>query len=364
MKIKSQLIITLVFLMALTTHLSAADMDPRNDKIDNSPTLTTTTLTTTSLVTTTLTITEKNEFSENDKNPSLSPSITHENTRNLSVRNILHDISNSSIVNLTLQNTGIDDRFLREFANSPSIQSIRTLNLPNNNIGDEGAIAISRTDHLPNLEIVDLSDNHISGDGIFELFSSEKFVGKLRSLKLNNNFINDSMLEKIKDICIINKLEALYLQNPAPSPMNVLRKRIGDIGAQHIASAPSLSNLKILDLSGNEITSDGMASLLPVNPKALPKFELSNLGLSSTKIDDRALVYISLSPHKLVLANLSYNNFTKTGFEVLQTYITHCRKDTDKLTTLLLKKTNLGKGYYRGGFEEILKQKRIDLQFE
>ena len=129
----------------------------------------------------------------------------------------------------------VDDAMLEEFNALHSLTSLSLYDSPR--ITDAGLGTLSR---LPRLEYLGLNGLQVTGRGIAPLV-------QIRTLQVGScPNVDDSMLEAIQD------LDDLY-------DLSVTNSAVTDAGIRHLAGLPKLRRL---NLSGSEITDEGLATLV------------------------------------------------------------------------------------------------------
>jgi len=104
-----------------------------------------------------------------------------------------------------------------EIMQAPHLAEVRELDLCGNDLGNGGMMLITRSPYLEQLESLDLSFNALSGPGLRLLAESGK----------------------------LSRLQALYLNDNG---------RINHVGIESLARTARLSQLRVLDLSGNDLS--------------------------------------------------------------------------------------------------------------
>jgi Ran GTPase-activating protein (RanGAP) involved in mRNA processing and transport len=147
-------------------------------------------------------------------------------------------------------------------------------------IENDGAVALSRTDALRRLERIEFRGNRITPPEAQTLLRGRNF-DSVRELAMGWNDIADAGVEAIADAPYLGQLRELCLENnsiggegveylvrqPAIADLEILRlynnasAGMGDSVAVAIAESPYMSNLKLLDLSGNPVSSVGKEAL-------------------------------------------------------------------------------------------------------
>lgn len=239
----------------------------------------------------------------------------------------------SLIDKLILRDLRVDNEGLASFA---AYTGLETLALTATRIDDEG---LQHLKAFPRLRVLDLADTELNGTG----FKADINLTALEDLNVSGTRLNDSTVQflpnldrlrrlnlrctyitdnALKDLAGAYNLEALFLGNctgefgdvPYQSFVRYFSNRASSTrtyitgrGFHHLAN---LSGLKMLDLSGTDISDDFMAelSVLPAlieldisntmitdsGVAALPEMlKLRRLNLNGTAISDSSLVLLS-----------------------------------------------------------------------
>lgn len=230
----------------------------------------------------------------------------------------------------------LGDIFFQKLNKTTKIQKI---NLSKNNLTDKAGIKIISVLNNTNIAVIDLSANQLS-DVVFIEFA--KYLDQLvvRAVNWNNNKIlgNSSMTEFFKNLPF-SKLKELFLANnqlssefammlaqklikPQP-PLKNLGKTLSRDEARALRKSKPNTELSVVDLSNNQITTTAAKSLCQV--LGATKIKINDLDLENNPIDSSQLDIISCRqvlasseiffPENSTLAN---NNFSVRPVEYLQ----------------------------------------------
>ncbi|GAA0183702.1 GTPase-activating protein [Lithospermum erythrorhizon] len=193
--------------------------------------------------------------------------------------------SQSSLEELFLMNNGISEEAAKAVAELvPSTDKLRVLHFHNNMTGDEGAMAIAEiVRRAPLLENFRCSSTRVGSEGGIALSEALGTFSNLRKLDLHDNMFGIEVGVSLSQALTKHQnLSELYL-----SYLN-----LEDEGAIAIANAlkDSAPSLEILEMAGNDITSEAasaLASCIGVMPS------LTKLNLSENELKDDGAIQIS-----------------------------------------------------------------------
>lgn len=120
---------------------------------------------------------------------------------------------------------------------SHTFPRLRALHLAHNPLGDEGAAAIARCSRLDRLETLELQDTNLGTAGFHALAESLNFR-RLRSINLSQSRPSPAAIEFILDAV-------------QPTTLRLNDCHLTDGAVSILASASTLSNLRILELQGS-----------------------------------------------------------------------------------------------------------------
>jgi hypothetical protein len=241
-------------------------------------------------------------------------------------------LANLSRLAVTVGEKHFTDADATSIANAPHFSGLRVLQLTCNAIGPDGAGALAASPYLRNLEFLSLAKNPIrsSGaaalagsanlsrlsfldlwftelhDGILALASSPH-LGQVRTLFLDQNDLGPDALLALAASPFLNSLSALDLADNA----------CGLEGLRSLAESPLLSQLRALDLAWSVFEEgDEAAEILSASPGSAG---LRVLGLSGEEMTDRGALALASSTYlgQLWRLALHSNHFTEVGEEAL-----------------------------------------------
>ncbi|KAJ7972795.1 RAN GTPase-activating protein 2 [Quillaja saponaria] len=192
--------------------------------------------------------------------------------------------SQNNLEELYLMNDGISEEAAKAVCELiPSTERLRVLHFHNNMTGDEGAIAISQiVKRSPALEDFRCSSTRVGADGGIALAEALGTCTHLKKLDLRDNMFGlEAGVALSKSISAFADLREVYL-----SYLN-----LEDGGAEALATAlkESAPSLEVLDMSGNDITAKGAASLAAcISAKQF----LTKLSLSENELKDEGAILI------------------------------------------------------------------------
>ena len=213
---------------------------------------------------------------------------------------------------------------------------IISLDLHGNNITD----AIDVADNIEqillnnqNIEKIDISRNSLQAKGIIKLLGDLKQLHKIKTLSIGNNNIIDHddtvVMTRLYDLLvevINNNLELEELS------INYICIRTDETTAKVVQALRSLSCLKLLDISGNNIaeeTADNIAAVITNNSNLVRLYIADNhLGTIGISKIAKALI----DPRGLQVLDIINNNITSKAAEVISNII----KSNPQLNSLLL----------------------------
>ncbi|XP_057680072.1 NACHT, LRR and PYD domains-containing protein 12-like isoform X2 [Corythoichthys intestinalis] len=222
---------------------------------------------------------------------------------------------NCTLEELTLVGCNLDKSSCHPLASvlsSPS--NLRHLDLSENDLSDEGVENLSKGLASPNciLESLYLTRCHLDKGSCHLLASVLSSPSNLKRLSLSRNDFSDEGVEILsKGLASPHcKLQSLSLWNC----------KLGKGSCHPLASVlSSPSNLKSLDLGGNNLSDEGVEILS--KGLASPHCKLESLELIYCKITDKGCVFLAealkLNPSHLQVLNLNVNEIKKKGKAVL-----------------------------------------------
>jgi uncharacterized protein (TIGR02996 family) len=152
-------------------------------------------------------------------------------------------------IELDMRANGVTAGAFAQLAASPFLDGVDRLLLDYNLLGDAGLAALAARPHAF-LSYLSLERTGIGTEG-FRALLGAPWAGRLRSLELSGNLLDDEAGVALADSPVLAGLRSLDLS----------RNRLGDATAQALARASAARNLRHLNLGGNAITDDGAMAL-------------------------------------------------------------------------------------------------------
>ncbi|KAL1367866.1 hypothetical protein HN51_021977 [Arachis hypogaea] len=221
--------------------------------------------------------------------------------------------SQNNLEELYLMNDGISEEAAKAVSELiPSTEKLKVLHFHNNMTGDEGAIAISEiVKRSAALEDFRCSSTRVGSDGGVVLAEALGTCKHLKKLDLRDNMFGvEAGVALSKAVLGFVDLTEIYL-----SYLN-----LEDDGAEALANAlkESAPSLEVLDMAGNDITTNVAASLAEcISSKQF----LAKLNLSENELKDEGAILISKALEEghdqLLEVDLSTNSITRSGATVL-----------------------------------------------
>ena len=213
-----------------------------------------------------------------------------------------------------------------EYLSTVSLNSLEILNVSDNYICDMGLYYISRGNFIQ-LKILDVSINNITDQGV-KYLADATFRQSLIDLNIGGNslgnngvkFICFSKLVYIKKLDLsLNNAESISARHFINgqliyiNELSLFSNYLLSVGVQFLMNSKFIPNLKILDLSCNEIGNEGC---LYIAKASLISLEVLNL--SGNKIENEGINNLSKGEYfKLIDLNLEDNNISTEGFNIL-----------------------------------------------
>ncbi|XP_054818456.1 RAN GTPase-activating protein 1 isoform X1 [Prosopis cineraria] len=221
--------------------------------------------------------------------------------------------SQINLEELYLMNDGISEEAAKAVSELiPSTEKLRVLHFHNNMTGDAGAIAIACIlKHSPAMEDFRCSSTRVGSDGGVALAEALGTCTHLKKLDLRDNMFGvEAGVALSKVIPVFADLTEIYI-----SYLN-----LEDEGAEAIANAlkESAPSLEVLEISGNDISAKGAASL---SACIASKQFLTKLNLSENELKDEGAILIGKALEEghgqLNEVDLSTNAIRRSGARLL-----------------------------------------------
>ena len=189
----------------------------------------------------------------------------------LGVKTLARAINLPKLTTLSLSFNGrITSSGIAELASSPFLAGLMSLDLTNNEIDDGGVAALVSSKSLLQLQNVRLSENPV-GDAGVAAFADSDLLGRQLSrtgrLELRTNQIGSSGAKILAECPKLSRCTALDLTG----------NTIGDSGLSAIVRSANLTNLKVLKVGQNQITDTGINSLRSQWPRILSQLKILDL---------------------------------------------------------------------------------------
>ncbi|EPS63429.1 hypothetical protein M569_11353 [Genlisea aurea] len=227
--------------------------------------------------------------------------------------------SQDSLEELYLMNDGISKEAAQAVSELvPSTEKLRVLHFHNNMTGDEGAHSIATIlKRCPSLEDFRCSSTRVGSEGGVALSEALSGCGNLKKLDLRDNMYGvDAGLKLSEALYKYEFLSEVYL-----SYLN-----LEDDGTIAIANAlrESSPSLRVLEMAGNDITSESAPSLADCISK---KKTLVMLNLSENDLKDEGAIQISKSfqggHENLKEVDISQNSLRRAGSRAVAHALVH-----------------------------------------
>jgi hypothetical protein len=231
--------------------------------------------------------------------------------------------SSPVVKNLTHLNFGdieiVDPLIHATIATSPFLSNLVSLNLSWNRMCSQSIAALAASSTLTKLTHLNLPLNDLGDQLIAQLFSPPSLLGsKLQSLNLRNTKITVASLEVVLKACphltelniAVNKMlgrEGISFVATRMPNLTKLNLAICDLSAQDcatLAASTTLTNLRELDLSDNNLIGKESAVALVTSPGMA---NLTHLSLGCTRSGPEALIAIAQSPSMSKLQHLDFS---------------------------------------------------------
>ena len=270
--------------------------------------------------------------------------VSHNNLQEAGISRILGAINISRLTRLNVSANNVNLKFIVKLFLYAT--KLTDLDFSNNTL-DDSVDAIAFFSGLNNV-FINLANLNMSG--ICNKFSDEAVIALAHVLSQNTKLIeldlsNNNLYSKA--IKIFSELKTSTLIK-----LNIRNNSITDQAADTIATFLSRNTgLEELDLSHNNLQSEGTIKIAKANLMNLTNFNISHNGITNTAANDIAVFMCRNT--KLQVLDFSCNDLHESGcriiFEVLQNIsmltslnISNCSV-SNKLSTLLLHNTNLQK---------------------
>lgn len=191
----------------------------------------------------------------------------------------------------------IDLAGMEALADWKGLKSVRSLSLSGSDVRTEGLRRLLQSPHADGLRSLSLRSGRLDGAAMAEFTNANKTL-KLETLDLGENVLTDSGAEHLAAAECLSELKNLRLD----------RCEIPEVGAVHFAKTASfLEGLRILEAGHNHFGSPGLKALLERSSTTLHSLGLRNNSLTN---EDAALLAESPASNELLEIDLGANALT------------------------------------------------------
>jgi len=186
----------------------------------------------------------------------------------------------------------------------PGLATVRSLKLHGNDLSRDGLRALLRSTHTGALKELSLRDSRLDAQSIAELATAQPLL-RLETLDLGENILKNVGAEYVALAPCLSELKSLKLD----------RCEVSMTGAQLFAKkALFLGGLRQLDISHNYFGWNGLVSLLERRPAALHSLQMRDNNLS-----DKGAEILAISPASdtLLEVDLSQNDLGPVAVQAL-----------------------------------------------
>ena len=178
---------------------------------------------------------------------------------------------------------------IRRLMSWDGMATVRSLNLSGHDLAADTLRELFRAPHIAGLKHLGLRDARLDGEAVAE-FATARSDLRLESLDVGQNVLKDVGAESIALAPCLRDLKVLRID----------RCEISRAGGKRFAEqAAFLDNLRILDVGHNHFGADGLAALLGRSPS-----HLHTLAIPDNDLFDTGVVKLAASPASDTLAEL------------------------------------------------------------
>ena len=208
------------------------------------------------------------------------------------IKDCLHH--NNTIIELNVSRNRISGQLCAEIIAVKS--SLLKLNISKNNIDDHGAEFIGKAIKNNNtLQELDMMYNQISSKGAHFIFEGIEFNSSLKRFDISSNEVSD-----LGSVALCKCLE----NNSTLEELNMSFNKVTDCGAKQVAEAIIGTKLRVLDISGNRVTSEGLVEFLKIIQM---KTELKRLFVLYNNITESGIVKVNEYIKRITLPLVIYS---------------------------------------------------------
>jgi len=183
----------------------------------------------------------------------------------------------------------IDLAGMEALADWKGLKSIRSLSLSGSDVRSEGLGCLLKSPHAAGLNSLSLRGGRLDGAAMTEFANANEKL-KLETLDLGENVLSDSGAENLATAECLSELKTLYLD----------RCEIPEDGAvQFSKTAPFLDGLRILEAGHNHFGNTGLRALLDRSSRTL-----HSLGLRNNTLTNEGVALLAESPASNELCEL------------------------------------------------------------
>lgn len=216
----------------------------------------------------------------------------------------------AGVRSLDLGRNGLDDGGARVVARSPAFPSLRALALNDNGVTADGVRAVADSPFLAGLTDLDVSGNDVSDAGV-RAVAGGRATARVRSLRLAGNHVGDAGVAALVGTGLLARLLA---HDPH---LDLRDNAVGPAGAEVLARSPELARAAGVDLSGNYLGDRGATALADSGRLA----GLRSLKLARNQLTNAAAFALAAalpdSP-RVRLVDVSGNRLTWQGVTALR----------------------------------------------
>jgi len=243
--------------------------------------------------------------------------ISSNSITNDAAESLAHFLSqNCKLEDLDLGNNELKAAGTIKIAEMSTIRSLRKFNISINSIPDNAAESLAHfLSQNCKLEDLDLGYNELKGAGTIKI-AEMSTITSLRKFDICNNSITDDAAESLAQFLSQNcKLEELDLGN----------NKLKSVGAIKIAKMRTITSLRRFDICNNSITNDAAKSLAHFLSR---NHKLEELNLGHNKLEAAGAIKIAKlsSITNLRRLNIHGNNITDDAAESVAYFLSQNRK--------------------------------------
>lgn len=235
------------------------------------------------------------------------------NLGNDGIRALMRAASLTSLEELDLAGWGAYQRYTDEpvvqsegveaLATWSGLAGVRKLNLSDNSVGNVGLRTLLHSPHARTLKELTVRSCRLDAAAVAEFRDAPPSV-ELETLNIGENFLEPAGLQALTSARCLANLKSLHLD----------RCEILLVAAPHLANAPFLAGLRVLDLGHNHFGPEGLRALLDRAPEFLHTLRLRDNDLFANGV---ALLAASPASNTLLELDLSQNGLADTAAETL-----------------------------------------------